>query len=348
MLVTKQPVLRRFWYPVMPVADLEGGPKPFRLLDVDIVLWSPEPGVVAAIADRCCHRTAKLSRGYCEAGRVVCGYHGWQFDQRGFVVLIPQAPAEAEIPGALRVAAYHAAERYGYAWVALDDPIAPIPEFEEAALSGFRKIDQFYDVWNCAGLRLMENSFDGAHIAFVHAKTFGDSSSPRPPKFTLEKSDHGFLFHQEVEVVNRALQKEVLRMEENTTIRSAQANWYMPFIRKTQISYPTGLIHSIVTCATPIDDQRSQIIQFCFRNDTEADTSTEDVIRFDRAVVEEDRFILEGTDWDIPLQGRGIEMSMASDRPGLLMRDMLAELFEAHGEVDVTRHRLPAVNSAAG
>ena len=40
-------------------------------------------------------------------------------------------------------------------------------------------------------------------------------------------------------------------------------------------------------------------------------------------------------------------MSMASDRPGLLMRDMLAELFAAHGEVDVTRHRSPAAASAA-
>ena len=343
MLVTKQPVLRRFWYPVMPMADLAEGPKPFRLLDQDIVLWTTESGAVAAIADRCCHRTAKLSRGRCEAGRVVCAYHGWQFNHEGFVVHIPQV-AEGGLSNKMRVPAYHAAERYGYAWVALEDPIAPIPDFEEAALPGFRKIDQFYDVWNCAGLRLMENSFDGAHIAFVHAKTFGDASSPKPAKFTIEKLDDGFLFRSEVEVVNRALQKEILRMEEDTTTRSARGNWYMPFIRKNQITYPTGLVHSIVTCATPIDDRRSQIIQFCFRNDTEADTSTEDVIRFDRAVVEEDRYILEDTDWDVPLQGRGVEVSMASDRPGLLMRDMLSELLARHGEVDVTRHRLPTVD----
>lgn len=39
MLVTKQPVLRRFWYPVIPVSHLEDGPKPFRLLGDEVVLW---------------------------------------------------------------------------------------------------------------------------------------------------------------------------------------------------------------------------------------------------------------------------------------------------------------------
>src|SRR5690349_14865716 len=32
MLVTRQPVLRRFWYAVMPLARLQAGPQPFMLL----------------------------------------------------------------------------------------------------------------------------------------------------------------------------------------------------------------------------------------------------------------------------------------------------------------------------
>jgi hypothetical protein len=32
MLVTQQPVLRRFWYPVIPVSALEAGPQAFTLL----------------------------------------------------------------------------------------------------------------------------------------------------------------------------------------------------------------------------------------------------------------------------------------------------------------------------
>ncbi|MBU8539333.1 Rieske (2Fe-2S) protein [Falsiroseomonas tokyonensis] len=40
MLATRQRVLRRFWYPVIPEGALAAGkPVPFRLLGRDIVLW---------------------------------------------------------------------------------------------------------------------------------------------------------------------------------------------------------------------------------------------------------------------------------------------------------------------
>lgn len=338
MLAAKQPILRRFWYPVMPVAHLADGPKPFRLLETDIVLWLAVDGAPAAIADRCCHRTAKLSRGYCDAGRIVCGYHGWHYDQDGRVVRVPQASTQ-DRRTAMRTPAYRAAERYGYVWVALDDPLTSIPDFEEASAPGFRKIDQFYDVWACAGLRLMENSFDMAHIAFVHRATFGDAGSPQPADFTITRTDDGFIMDSAVPVVNRDLQKEILGMSEDSTVRVAQAQWYMPFLRKTRITYPTGLVHSIVTAATPIDDETSQIVQFCFRNDEETDTSTADVIRFDQAVVDEDRYILEGTEHDVALDPRGVEFSMASDKPGLIIREMLRDLLARHGEAEVTDHR---------
>ncbi len=338
MLASKQSVLRRFWYPVIPLDHLKEGPKPFRLLDTEIVLWLTSDGVPAAIADRCCHRTAKLSRGYCEGDRIVCGYHGWQYGTDGRVLRVPQVSVDRDHRNKMSTPAYRAKERYGYVWVALDDPLNEIPEFEESTSPGFRKIDQFYDVWNCAGLRLMENSFDLAHIAFVHRETFGDATSPKPAEFTITKTDDGFVMDSEVPVVNRALQKEVLGMAEDATIRSSQARWYLPFMRKTRIRYPTGLIHSIITAATPIDDRNSQIVQFCFRNDKETERSTADVIRFDRAVVEEDKYVLEGTDYDVALEPRGLEFSMVSDKPGLIMREMLRDLLAKHGEEEVTAH----------
>jgi phenylpropionate dioxygenase-like ring-hydroxylating dioxygenase large terminal subunit len=175
-----------------------------------------------------------------------------------------------------------------------------------------------------------------AHIAFVHRATFGDADSPEPGDFTITRTDDGFVMDSSVPVVNRDLQKEILHMSDDMTTRVSQAQWYMPFIRKTRIEYPTGLIHSIVTAATPIDDRQSQIVQFCFRNDSEEETSTADVIRFDRAVVEEDKYILEGTEYDVSLDPRGLEASMASDKPGLIIRQMLRDLLTQHGEAEVT------------
>ena len=44
MLVTKQPVLRRFWYAIMPLENLKEGPKPFTLLGEPIVLFLDAQG----------------------------------------------------------------------------------------------------------------------------------------------------------------------------------------------------------------------------------------------------------------------------------------------------------------
>ena len=94
MLATKQPVLRRFWYAIMPIEQLESGPQPFTLLGEPIVLFLDAKGEPAALEDRCCHRTAKLSKGWCNNGNIVCGYHGWEYDRDGKLVMIPQFPFE--------------------------------------------------------------------------------------------------------------------------------------------------------------------------------------------------------------------------------------------------------------
>ena len=97
MLVTQQPVFRKFWHAVMPLADLQQGPRPFTLLGENIVLFLDADGQPAALRDRCRHRTAKLSKGWCVDGEgkacgqgaIQCGYHGWTYDRSGQVIRIP-------------------------------------------------------------------------------------------------------------------------------------------------------------------------------------------------------------------------------------------------------------------
>jgi phenylpropionate dioxygenase-like ring-hydroxylating dioxygenase large terminal subunit len=329
MLATETPLLRRFWYPLMPVGQLADGPRPFRLLGQDLVLWLDGEGQPALMDDRCCHRTAKLSKGFYSNGVLACGYHGWEFDREGTVVRVPQRPVDKQGRTNMRVPAYSAAIRYGYVWGALEDPLFGLPHFEEEE-EGFRRIPEFHEPWACAGLRVMENSFDNAHFAFVHRASFGDAGHPEPAKLEIDEFPDGFLFRSEVPVVNPAAQKELLRMENDHTVRFMRARWWAPFLRKLRITYPNGLVHSIVTGATPIDDRTSMICQWVYRNDTEADAPAQKVVDFDRVVTGEDREILESTDWDVPLDQTGLEMNMPSDRPGVTMRRMLAKLIAEH------------------
>jgi phenylpropionate dioxygenase-like ring-hydroxylating dioxygenase large terminal subunit len=341
MLVTRQPVLRRFWYPVLPLAQLDPGPVPFTLLGERIVLWRGADGAPAALADRCCHRTAQLSKGWVtEAGELQCGYHGWTFDRCGKCVRIPQQP---DLPPRGEVTSYQCEARYGYVWVCLGEPLAELPDFPEAREDGYRQIDEFYESWACAGLRVMENSFDNAHFSFVHRATFGLSDDPQPAELKITPADYGFVMRSVAPVRNPELQKELLQMANERTERHMESRWYLPFVRKLRIAYPNGVVHSIVTAATPVDDRHSQIVQWAYRNDSEAEAPAAKVVAFDREVTEEDRAILETTDWDVPLDAAGGgEFHMPADKPGIVMRKQLLELLAAHGEGETRLGDVPA------
>jgi phenylpropionate dioxygenase-like ring-hydroxylating dioxygenase large terminal subunit len=342
MLTVRQPVLRRFWYPVMPVARVHDGPQPFTLLGERIVLWKSADGRYAAMADRCPHRSSALSRGWVDGNALVCPYHGWSYDSAGACVRIPQRPDSNGLRGTV-VKSFPCQERYGHLWVALEEPLAPIPDWSEEGDPDYRRIDQFYERWSCAPFRLMENSFDNAHIHFVHRGTFGDINDPNPPLPATERFDYGFVARSDVPVYNNELQKKNLRDDSPFTVRHTTATWYLPFLRRLHIRYPSGLDHIIVTAATPIADDACQVVQFCFRNDTEHEALAADIIAFDRRVTEEDRAILEGTDFDVPLDmNSGAERHMPSDQPGLLMRRMLLDLLATHGETEQTRHYTPS------
>ena len=86
------------------------------------MLFLDADGGPAALKDRCCHRTAKLSKGRCVEGLLTCGYHGWTYDRPGRVVGIPQFDPGAVLPRH-RVPDFRCQARYGYAWVALDEPL---------------------------------------------------------------------------------------------------------------------------------------------------------------------------------------------------------------------------------
>jgi hypothetical protein len=77
-------------------------------------------------------------------------------------------------------------------------------------------------------------------------------------------------------------------------------------------------------------------VQWLYRNDTEADCSTKELIDWDFRITREDKDIIESTDPDTPIDmARRIEAHMPSDRPGMMMRRRLMKLLEEHGETEV-------------
>ena len=344
MLVTQQPVLKKFWYAIAPLTELGGGPRGFTLLGEQIVVWLDRDGRPAALRDRCCHRTAKLSKGFVEADHIVCGYHGWTYDRSGACVRIPQNE-DGRVPAGIGVRSCFCRERYGWVWVALEEPLIDIPTIPEAALPGVRAIPQFFERWRTSSLRFLENAFDNSHFSYVHRTTFGDVANPQPARYEIDETPWGFESRTVVDVVNPPSSHKLTGTTEPRTTRYLANTYYVPFCRRFGCRYPNGRIHTIFNCATPVDDEHIMLAQWLYRNDTEADVTAAELNAFDRQVTIEDKEILESTDPDACLDiDRKAERHMLSDRPGIVIRKLLLAVLRAHGEEEVFR-QMPSTST---
>jgi phenylpropionate dioxygenase-like ring-hydroxylating dioxygenase large terminal subunit len=326
MLVMNHPVFRRFWYPVIPLENLRGGPQRFELLGQALVLFLDAHGSPAALEDRCCHRSARLSAGKVAAGKIACPYHGWQFGTDGQCVLMPQFPER--VPGPRdRVRSFRCQPRYGYAWVALMEPLSDIPRIPEAETGAFIIVHEFYETWNVAGLRVMENELDMAHPRFVHLGTFGTPDHLMARDTVIKEFENGFDYTSRIGV------SIAHHAQDAANERLLDCTWYAPFGLRLRINYTDGgPPHVIGNFQVPIANDRSQFVQFCLIEQGRGIDPAK-VVAFDRAVTLEDKHVLETTDPDVPLDPRA-ERHMISDEPGIMMRRILKRIIErADGKV---------------
>jgi phenylpropionate dioxygenase-like ring-hydroxylating dioxygenase large terminal subunit len=54
-----------------------------------LALWRTPTGAVQAISDVCIHRGASLSNGWVQHDRLVCPYHGFEFEGNGNLAYMP-------------------------------------------------------------------------------------------------------------------------------------------------------------------------------------------------------------------------------------------------------------------
>ena len=330
MLVLDHPVFRRFWYPTVRIDALAAGPLPFTLLGQKLVLWQAGTGAPVAFHDRCPHRGVALSvDSKVIDGSLRCGYHGWRFGPDARVVDIPQQPGQATGGHRRCATAVRCVARYGYAWVCLAEPLADIPALPDAHDPAYRQIFEFDETWRVNMFRVVENALDIAHVSFVHNSTFGSESAPLAGGLRLIDEPDRLGFDVDFPVVNPPEQQRNLRIDAGQTLRRQRVLTWLPGSFSIRIGYPNGLVHGICGFATPIDNEHVQRIQFVFRNDTEADAPAAGVAAFDLSVQREYRRLMETMEAHFPLSPHA-EAQMAMDRPGLLLRQRLVALIEAH------------------
>lgn len=161
--------LRNAWYVAGSTAEI--GRKPLRrvLLGEPVVLYRKEDGVPVALADRCPHRFAPLSRGRLVGDDLQCGYHGLRFDGAGACTHNPHGGA---IPRQARVRSFPLLERHGFVWIWMgeaDDKPELLPDLAPFGRhDGYATVDGYLRI--AANYQLItDNLLDLSHVEFLHA-----------------------------------------------------------------------------------------------------------------------------------------------------------------------------------
>lgn len=158
------------------------------LMDKRIVLWT-DGKEIHAMSDTCPHRGAQLSLGKVGNNRIICPYHGWQFDTQGQCQHQPAQP-ELRPAAGIRVEKFNVQERYGLIWVCPGEPENDIPDIIGLDEDYHLVITGPYDVRTSAP-RVIENFLDVAHLPFVHEGLLGDGNHTEIKEYDAELTDQG-------------------------------------------------------------------------------------------------------------------------------------------------------------
>jgi phenylpropionate dioxygenase-like ring-hydroxylating dioxygenase large terminal subunit len=315
------PSMGSFWHPIALSAEVVEQPRRFMLLGEPIVAFRDEQGV-AAFKDLCIHRGTALSLGYITDGHLTCLYHGWEYDRLGTCVRIPALPEGSSIPRKARAIVYRAQERYGLVWVALNDPVAPIPSWPEDAWSNprFQVFLVARQTWKANAGRVVENGLDFSHFNFVHKGLTELADGPVIKPHTVAETEYG------------------LHYEYHDTRITRRYFLYAPFTLhdcKVEANGDTSVLTLIVA---PVDATTSHVYQFIARNHEGAvalenkgrrQLEADVVAAFER-IMEQDRAIVESQrPEEIPLDLKEELHLKVPDATGIAYRRLLARISDS-------------------
>jgi vanillate O-demethylase monooxygenase subunit len=330
-MISIDTALEYFWHPVCTVAELaDRAPRPLgvRLLgrELAVAQVGPDPAgsmPVTALADRCPHRSTRLSVGWVEGCGVRCAYHGWLWSPRGKCLEIPSMP-DGPIPGRAVVDAYEARVVYDLVWVrirpGLDVAIPPNPAWEDDSM---RVLPGAPYTWRTAAARRVENFVDLAHFAWVHDGTLGRRDQPVPPLSTVWRESGELRFGfvpPDMETTHEAL------------FGWSRYRMPMPLTVDIEFRLADGARRRLWMTASPVDAGSCRTFWFVSRDD-DLDGDDSAHLAFQALVLSEDEpVVCNQTPPELDLSV-GAELSVRTDRVSVEYRRWLRELASA-AEVD--------------
>jgi phenylpropionate dioxygenase-like ring-hydroxylating dioxygenase large terminal subunit len=249
------------WYLVCPSDELKNEIKQYKILGQEIILFRNPDNTITALEDRCCHRNVNLSLGYLDKERIVCGYHGWQYDKTGACVQIPSQLPGDKIPPTAKIKTYPVQDFNKWVWIFIGDPekakeiqTTNIPEMNEWPFT-YKAYTIKADLETTA-----ESLIDPYHIAYVHRnsiKSFMGQIQEHPADFNLKILDDGVEGFYKRANVGTAAEKTYFGNEENIGTR---IRFYYPNISRLEIRFKERIL-LILEHVYQVDDEHVNMMQ---------------------------------------------------------------------------------------
>jgi vanillate O-demethylase monooxygenase subunit len=314
--------LAHHWHPVCAEADLPG-PVGIRLLGRELAVArlggeDREDGPVVALADRCPHRSTRLSVGEVDGDCLRCAYHGWAYAADGRCVEIPSLPA-GPIPGRARVDAAEAVVAHGLVWVRLDASVATtVPACPMRSDPEMKVLDGRPYTWPVAAPRRVENFVDLAHFAFVHDGSLGRRDEPVPPVPDVRRAEVELRFDYD---------PPAYPDERDDTAMLAASSYRMPMPCSVDIAFtfPDGRRRRLWMAASPLDDATCRTFWCIGRTDDLAGDDRDHLAFQDRVLAEDEPVVCNQVPPEMLLDA-GAELSVRTDRVSIEYRRWLREL----------------------
>lgn len=311
------PVLANDWHIICRSTDLaEGTILKARLLGEDLVLWRAG-GAANVWLDLCMHRGTRLTLGHLESGKLVCGYHGWTYEQSGQCVSFPSHPDQTP-PRTAHAKVYASKEAYGYVWTSLGEPSVDVPEFPEWADTDYRKIVCLPFEYKAAATRAVENFLDVGHFPFVHGGLLGDMDHTAIEDYEVESSPKGIL----------ATNVKVWQPDPDGTGIGKYVN-YTYGTRRPFTAYfskdSNGQKYMIQLNVTPVDELEC-IAWMCIAMNYGRDIPEEELKAFQEKIVKQDIPVVESQRPELLPLDLQAELHLRSDRIAVAYRKWLREM----------------------
>jgi len=264
----------------------------------DYVIWKTADNAYHALEDVCPHKGAAFSAGFVQNERIVCPYHGYEFNATGNLTVVPGLCFQPS--PVYNVPRFAVVEKHGWIYLntweipgftteehirKMGEQIFLEPEASDPAMSAVY-IHQSFMTYP----RLVtENSLDIMHIAFVH--TFGNRIKPapsyeNPPK--LVSPGHwrtSYIYESGKDSMVSKLFK-IKRIDIDN-------EFVLPHTSIARIKFGEGLVNTVVTAACPINERETKLFVKTYRNFFSADffngwfkKMMEDTLNQDKAVIE--------------------------------------------------------------